>query len=236
MRVASRAPHKKALDAVEPIVIVLHGPTSAGKSTIAKALQATAPAPAFHVSLDAFVTLSNRRDMRSDEERQQAYHIHCENLRSTLARVLGAQFDIILDLVLRDEAELEATLRVLGGRPTCFVCVSSPLKVLDVRERAREDRAAGMAREIFPADLTAEETSTIQQLAVRAFRALKLRGYARIDFRMAPDGVFYCLEANTLPGMTALSLIPQAAAAAGISFPELCERIVRLALDDRGAQ
>jgi D-alanine-D-alanine ligase len=91
---------------------------------------------------------------------------------------------------------------------------------------------AGMAREIFPADLTAEETSTVQDLARRAFRALKLGGYARIDFRMAPDGVFYCLEANTLPGMTALSLIPQAAAAAGISFPELCERIVQLALDD----
>src|SRR6476619_4853594 len=95
---------------------------------------------------------------------------------------------------------------------------------------------AGMAREIFPADLTVEETRTIQDLARRAFRALKLRGYARIDFRMAPDGVFYCLEANTLPGMTALSLIPQAAVAAGISFPELCERIVQLALQTRGAQ
>jgi D-alanine-D-alanine ligase len=53
---------------------------------------------------------------------------------------------------------------------------------------------------------------------------------------MSPEGVFYCLEANTLPGMTALSLIPQAAVAAGISFPELCERIVQLAVDDRGAQ
>jgi D-alanine-D-alanine ligase len=94
---------------------------------------------------------------------------------------------------------------------------------------------AGMAREIFPADLTAEETRTIQDLARRAFRALKLRGYARIDFRMSPEGVFYCLEANTLPGMTALSLIPQAAAAAGISFPELCERIVQLALETQGA-
>jgi D-alanine-D-alanine ligase len=94
---------------------------------------------------------------------------------------------------------------------------------------------AGMAREIFPADLTAEETRTIQELARRAFRALKLRGYARIDFRMAPDGVFYCLEANTLPGMTALSLIPQAATAAGISFPELCERIIQLALETQGA-
>ena len=95
---------------------------------------------------------------------------------------------------------------------------------------------AGMAKEIFPADLTADETRTVQDLARRAFRALKLRGYARIDFRMSPDGVFYCLEANTLPGMTALSLIPQAAAAAGMSFPELCERIVQLAVDDRGAK
>jgi D-alanine-D-alanine ligase len=95
---------------------------------------------------------------------------------------------------------------------------------------------AGMAREIFPADLTSEETSTVQDLARRAFRALKLGGYARIDFRMSPDGVFYCLEANTLPGMTGLSLIPQAAQAAGISFPELCERIVQLAVDHRGAK
>ena len=95
---------------------------------------------------------------------------------------------------------------------------------------------AGMAKEIFPADLTREETRTVQDLARRAFHALKLRGYARIDFRMSPDGVFYCLEANTLPGMTALSLIPQAAAAAGMSFPELCERIVELAVYDRGAK
>jgi D-alanine-D-alanine ligase len=85
-----------------------------------------------------------------------------------------------------------------------------------------------MAREVFPAELNAEETATVQELARRAFDALKLGGCARIDFRMAPDGTFYCLEANTLPGMTATSLIPQAAAAAGISFEELWERIVKL--------
>ena len=68
------------------------------------------------------------------------------------------------------------------------------------------------------------------------FDALKLRGYARIDFRMSTDGTFYCLEANTLPGMTQTSLIPQAAAAAGISFPELCDRIVQLALERRGGE
>jgi chloramphenicol 3-O phosphotransferase len=135
------------LDALEPTAIILHGPTSAGKSTIAKALQATAPVPAFHVSLDVFVTMSNRRDMRSDEERDQAYHLHCENLRSTLARLTATQFDIILDLVLRDEAELKATLGVLAGRPTYLIGVSAPLDALEERERNREDRATGMARE-----------------------------------------------------------------------------------------
>ncbi len=93
---------------------------------------------------------------------------------------------------------------------------------------------AGMADEQFPAKITPEQTARVQEFARRAFRALKLKGYARIDFRMSPEGEFYCLEANTLPGMTGTSLIPQAAAAAGITFPELCERIVMLALASRG--
>jgi len=92
---------------------------------------------------------------------------------------------------------------------------------------------AGMAREEFPAKISSSESHAVQEQARLAFRALKLSGYARIDFRMTPDGTFYCLEANTLPGMTELSLIPQAAAAAGISFPELCERIVQLALKQK---
>lgn len=88
----------------------------------------------------------------------------------------------------------------------------------------------GMAREVFPAELTAAATTAIQAQACTAFRALKLRGYARIDFRMAADGTFLCLEANTNPGLTNLSLLPQAAAAANISFPDLCDRIARLAM------
>jgi D-alanine-D-alanine ligase len=95
---------------------------------------------------------------------------------------------------------------------------------------------AGMAREEFPAKLTASQRATVQSQARRAFRALKLGGYARIDFRMTEDGTFYCLEANTLPGMTELSLIPQAAAAAGITFPVLCERIVQLAWSTKGGR
>lgn len=94
----------------------------------------------------------------------------------------------------------------------------------------------GMAREEFPAKLTPAQGAAVQEQARRAFRALKLGGYARIDFRMTEDGTFYCLEANTLPGMTELSLIPQAAAAAGITFPALCERIVQLAASTKGGR
>ncbi|MFL5574981.1 MAG: D-alanine--D-alanine ligase [Gemmatimonadaceae bacterium] len=90
---------------------------------------------------------------------------------------------------------------------------------------------AGMAHEVFPADLPPSVAQEMQRQARLAFAALKLGGYARIDFRMTSDFDFYCLEANTLPGMTELSLIPQGAAAAGITFPELCERIARLALE-----
>jgi D-alanine--D-alanine ligase len=90
----------------------------------------------------------------------------------------------------------------------------------------------GMATEVFPAELSGAATAEVQRQAQLAFGALKLGGCARIDFRMTGAGEFYCLEANTLPGMTELSLIPQAAAAAGIDFPDLCERIARLALND----
>jgi D-alanine-D-alanine ligase len=89
---------------------------------------------------------------------------------------------------------------------------------------------AGMATEEFPAKISPEATERIQKQALAAFKSLKLNGYARIDFRLTTEGEFYCLEANTLPGMTELSLIPQGAAAMGIKFPELCERIVKLAL------
>ncbi|MFZ4855615.1 MAG: D-alanine--D-alanine ligase family protein [Desulfuromonadaceae bacterium] len=89
----------------------------------------------------------------------------------------------------------------------------------------------GGAQEIFPAELTPEEIATVQQLALKAHQALKLRDYSRVDFRRDEQGNYWCLEVNTLPGMTATSLLPQSAQAVGISFPELCDRICRLALE-----
>lgn len=90
----------------------------------------------------------------------------------------------------------------------------------------------GMAEEIFPANLADEEARAVQELALRAHSALKLSVYSRVDFRMDERGGFWFLEANTLPGMTANSLFPKGARAAGISFPELCERICRISLEE----
>jgi D-alanine-D-alanine ligase len=87
----------------------------------------------------------------------------------------------------------------------------------------------GMSQEIFPADLEPSVARHLQELALTAHRAVKLGGYSRVDFRLSPEGDIFCLEANTLPGMTRMSLLPQAARAAGIEFPELCERLLQLA-------
>ena len=90
----------------------------------------------------------------------------------------------------------------------------------------------GMSAEIFPADIPEMIAREAQEIALRAHQALKLRGYSRVDFRLTPEGELFCLEVNTLPGMTATSLMPQSAAAVGIDFPALCERICLLALHD----
>lgn len=90
----------------------------------------------------------------------------------------------------------------------------------------------GMSQEIFPADLSPAVTAEVQRLGLLAHEALKLGGYSRVDFRLTPEGRLFCLEVNTLPGMTATSLLPQSAAAVGIEFTELCDRICRSALPD----
>lgn len=89
---------------------------------------------------------------------------------------------------------------------------------------------AGSTVETCPADLPQELTEKIQDACVRAYHALRLRSYGRIDVMMDEEGSVYCLEANTLPGMTPTSLLPQEAAAVGIDFPSLCEMLIQVSL------
>ena len=87
----------------------------------------------------------------------------------------------------------------------------------------------GMAQEIFPADLPQEEAAAIQATALTAHRTLRLRDFSRVDFILDADGTPWCLEANALPWLSGNSLLPQAAQAAGIAFPDLCRRMAEMA-------
>ena len=89
---------------------------------------------------------------------------------------------------------------------------------------------AGSTVETRPAELPQDKTLEMQQMAERVFAALRMKNYARMDFMMDRNGSLYCLEANTLPGMTPTSLLPQEAEAVGMSFVELCEKILYYAL------
>ena len=89
---------------------------------------------------------------------------------------------------------------------------------------------AGSTIETCPAQLDEQTTARMQRYAEMAYHALKLQCYARMDFMMGKDGDLYCLEANTLPGMTPTSLLPQEAAALGMSFADLCELLIEVSM------
>ncbi len=120
----------------------------------------------------------------------------------------------------------EFSVGVMDGRALPVIEIA-PLKgFYDYKNKYQ----AGSAIETCPAELSSEKTKEMQGYAEAAFRALRLKNYARMDFMMGEAGDIYCLEANTLPGMTPTSLLPQEAAAEGVLFNELCEKIIAAAL------
>lgn len=122
----------------------------------------------------------------------------------------------------------ELTVPILADEPLPVGEIIIESEIFDYETKYQ----SGRAQEIFPADLSGPITVEAQVYALKAHRALKLRGYSRVDFRLDGDNKLWCLEANTLPGMTAASLFPKGAAAAGMNFPEVCERICQLALEE----
>ncbi|HUF73334.1 MAG TPA: D-alanine--D-alanine ligase [Gammaproteobacteria bacterium] len=121
----------------------------------------------------------------------------------------------------------ELTVGVLGDRALAVgEIIPRDGGIFDYEAKYQADAA----EEIFPADVPAEIAKQAQTLALVAHDALRLRAYSRADFRLDVNGGLWCLEVNTLPGLSRGSLLPQSAAAAGIEFDELCERICRAAL------
>ena len=152
----------------------------------------------------------------------------------------GLQAAIALAVQFDDEVMIERFVR--GRELTCPVLGDEALTVGEIVLKRGEifDYEAkyqpGGAEEVFPAVLAPEQALQVQRMALSAHRALKLKGYSRSDFRMDAAGMLWCLEANTLPGLTAMSLLPQAAAAQGITFGDLVERICLEALNSAGSR
>ncbi len=127
--------------------------------------------------------------------------------------------------------ELTCAVLEMRGKPKA-------LPVIEIVPKAntffdyRAKYESGGSDEIVPARIGAKTARAVQRAAIAAHRAIGCSGYSRTDFILATDGTLYVLEINTLPGLTQNSLLPKAAAAAGISFPKLLDTIIKNALTD----
>lgn len=119
----------------------------------------------------------------------------------------------------------ELTVAVLDGEALPLVEVEPKSGLYDYESKYTK----GMTVYTCPAEMEESAAAEMSEAGLRAFECLGCSGYGRADFRLDPEGGFYCLEVNTVPGMTEVSLVPMAAKAAGIDFPELCERILQTA-------
>lgn len=117
----------------------------------------------------------------------------------------------------------EITVAVLGDRALPVIEIIPEGGVYDYEHKYQK----GKTQYVCPAELLKSAAEKVQLFALKAFDALGCSGYARVDFRMGLDNQFYCLEVNTLPGMTETSLVPKAAQAEGIGFNELINSIIR---------
>ena len=123
----------------------------------------------------------------------------------------------------------EFSVGVIDGKALPVIEIAPKCGFYDYKNKYQ----AGSTEEFCPARLNEEDTLRMQKLAEKVFVALRLKNYARMDFMMSENGEIYCLEANTLPGMTPTSLLPQEARVVGMSFEQLCEKLLNQALEQR---
>ncbi len=140
-----------------------------------------------------------------------------------------------LELAFRYEGSVLAERFVPGRELTVGVIDGRAMPVTEIIPKSgfydyKNKYQPGMTDEPCPAPITAAETAAIQALAEKVYGVLGLEAYGRVDFIMAEDGTFYCLEANTLPGMTPTSLIPRMGAAMGMSYGQLCSRLIQASM------
>lgn len=146
-----------------------------------------------------------------------------EEYENALKEAFNYDNEVIIEQYIKGR---EFSVGVMDGRALPVIEIAPLQGFYDYKNKYQ----AGSTIETCPAELSEEKTKEMQEYAEAAFKALRLKNYARMDFMMGEKGDIYCLEANTLPGMTPTSLLPQEAAAEGVSFGELCEKIIAAAL------
>jgi len=117
----------------------------------------------------------------------------------------------------------EMTVTVLGNESLPVIEIIPKSGFYDYESKYQ----SGMTTYICPAEITDELRSSLQEAAIKTHNVLGCRGYSRVDFRVNENNEAFCLEANTLPGMTGTSLVPKAGKAAGLSFYEVIMRILK---------
>lgn len=121
----------------------------------------------------------------------------------------------------------ELTVSVLGNRALPVIEIIPKSGLYDYESKYQ----SGKTEYVCPAQIPDDAAQKLQAFGYQAYKSIGCQGYARVDFRMDPHGEIFCLEVNTLPGMTPTSLVPKAANAVGVSFNQLIEEIVESALD-----
>jgi D-alanine-D-alanine ligase len=145
---------------------------------------------------------------------------------------------LALELAAKYEGYIIAEKKIEGREFTMAMLDGNTLPPVEIIPKCgfydyKNKYQKGATVEICPAPISDAECKKMSDATKKGFAALRLDGYARFDYIMDNDGDFYCLEANTLPGMTPTSLMPQEAAAAGISYDDLCDKIAKLAYAQR---
>jgi len=140
---------------------------------------------------------------------------------------------------LKYDSEVLVEEKIVGRETTVGILGGEPLPIVEVRPKTgsydyKNKYTAGCTEYFCPADFDPAMTKRIQSAALGAFQAVGGRDYARVDVMVRPGGEPMVLEVNTLPGMTETSLLPKAAAAAGLNYAQLCQRMVDLALKRNG--
>lgn len=147
------------------------------------------------------------------------------------------EYEQALEIAFKFENRVLVEKYVKGRELTVGVIDGKAMPVIEIIPKSgwydyKNKYQAGLTEEICPAPISEEETDKVQRLAERVSAALMIDVYCRADFLLnEADGELYCLEANTLPGMTPTSLVPQMGAAQGMDFGEVCEKIIEVSME-----